>query len=94
MGRWISEYLQNPRAKIETRVSSNRTEIIFGMKRKKRNLVCFDCFSVCFMKSKKLVLYGCFEPVSKQPKQTFCFVKGLSGKTDYGSSFGCFENRN
>ncbi len=39
-----------------------------------RNTICFGCFSVWFVKSKKCFgLFRCFGPVSKQPKQTELF---------------------
>ncbi len=62
----------------ETRVSSKQTKIIFGSNRKtNRNKICFAFafVSVCFVKpiTKIFGLFWCFEPISKQPKQTELF---------------------
>jgi hypothetical protein len=40
-----------------------------------RNKICFPFVSVCFVKPKKAIfgLFRCFEPISKQPKQTELF---------------------
>ena len=47
-----------------SRVSSKQTKIIFGSNRNKPKQ---DLFRVCFG------LFRCFEPISKQPKQTDLF---------------------
>ncbi len=40
-----------------------------------RNKICFGCVSVCFVKPRTTIfcLFRCFEPISKQPKQTELF---------------------
>jgi hypothetical protein len=50
-------------------VSSKQTKINFGSNRNKPKQ---DLFRVCFVKPKrkKFGLFWCFEPISKQPKQT------------------------
>jgi hypothetical protein len=56
-----------------TRVSSKQTKIIFGSNRNKPKQ---DLFRVCFVKptkTKSFGLFRCFEPLSKQPKQTELF---------------------
>ncbi len=44
-----------------------------------RNSICFGCFLVCFLETKKFVfgLFWYFGPVSKQPKQTELMVWGI-----------------
>ena len=53
-------------------VSSKQTKINFGSNRNKPKQ---DLFRVCFVKPKKKIfgLFQCFEPLSKQPKQTELF---------------------
>jgi hypothetical protein len=56
-------------------VSSKQTKIIFGSNRNKPKQ---DLFRVCFglfreTKKKNFGLFRCFEPISKQPKQTDLF---------------------
>jgi hypothetical protein len=55
-----------------TRVSSKQTKINFGSN---RNKISFAFVSVCFVKpkNKNFGLFRCFEPISKQPKQTELF---------------------
>jgi hypothetical protein len=52
----------------EIKIFSVRTET-------NRNKICFGCVSVCFVKPKTKIfgLFRCFEPISKQPKQTELF---------------------
>ncbi len=52
----------------EKKIFSVRTET-------NRNKICFAFVSVCFVKPKKnfFRLFWCFEPISKQPKQTELF---------------------
>jgi hypothetical protein len=52
----------------EKKIFSVRTET-------NRNKICFGCVSVCFVKPKTKIfgLFRCFEPISKQPKQTELF---------------------
>ncbi len=62
----IQDYLgcpRNEKKKISVRTETNR------------NKICFAFVSVCFMKPKKKIfgLFRCFEPISKQPKQTELF---------------------
>jgi hypothetical protein len=57
------------------RVTSKQTKIIFGSNRNKLKQ---DLFRVCFglfreTKKKNFGLFRCFEPISKQPKQTDLF---------------------
>ncbi len=54
------------------RVSSKWKKNIFGSN---RNKICFAFVSVCFVKPPKKIfgLFRCFEPISKQPKQTELF---------------------
>jgi hypothetical protein len=54
------------------RVSSKQTKINFETN---RNKICFAFVSVCFVKpkTKNFDLFRCFEPISKQPKQTYLF---------------------
>ncbi len=50
----------------------NEKKLFFGSN---RNKICFACVSVCFVKPEKKIfgLFRCFEPISKQPKQTELF---------------------
>jgi hypothetical protein len=54
-----------------TTVSSKQSNNIFGLNRNKPKLICFGC-SVK-PKTKHFGLFRCFEPISKQPKQTELF---------------------
>jgi hypothetical protein len=61
--------------KDPSRVSSKQTKINFGSNRNKPKQ---DLFRVCFClfretKNNKFWLFRCFEPISKQPKQTELF---------------------
>ncbi len=60
---------------ISYRVSSKWKKNNFGSNRNKQNKICFAFVSVCFVKPKKIFfgLFRCFEPISKQPKQTELF---------------------
>ncbi len=55
------------------------TQGVLETKQKKfgqnRNKICFGCVSACFVlpKTKNFGLFRCFEPISKQPKQTELF---------------------
>jgi hypothetical protein len=57
---------------VEARVSSKQTKINFCSN---RNTPKQDLFRVCFVKPKikNFGLFRCFEPISKQPKQTELF---------------------
>ncbi len=61
---------------LQSRVSSKQTKIIFGLNRNKPKQdlfrVCFGLF--CETKNKSFGLFRCFEPISKQPKQTELFL--------------------
>ncbi len=59
----------------KTRVSSKRTKKISVRTETNRNKICFGCVSVCFVKAKtkNSGLFRCFEPTSKQNKQTELF---------------------
>ncbi len=61
----------------EIRVSSKQTKIIFGSNRNKPKQDLFAFVSVCFVKpiTKSFGLFRCFEPISKQLKQTELFHK-------------------
>jgi hypothetical protein len=60
---------------VTPRVSLKQTKINFGLNRNKPKQ---DLFRVCFglfreTKNKNFGLFRCFEPISKQPKQTKLF---------------------
>jgi hypothetical protein len=64
-----------------------------------RNKICFAFVSVCFVKQKKIFfgLFRCFEPVSKQPKQTELFrneprQSGIFWKLPKYALFQSFQN--
>jgi hypothetical protein len=70
-------------------VSSKQTKIIFGPNRNKPKQ---DLFRVCFglfreTKKKNFGLFRCFEPISKQPKQTDLF-RNKPKQTETTLNFG------
>ncbi len=64
---------------VASRVSSKQTKINFVRTETNRNKICFAFVSVCFVKPKTKIfgLFRCFEPISKQPKQTGLFRNKL-----------------
>ena len=57
------------------RVSSKWKKNVSVRTETNRNKICFAFVSVCFVKPKQIFfgLFRCFEPISKQPKQTELF---------------------
>jgi hypothetical protein len=47
-------------------------KIVSNQNKPGRHKICFGCVSVCFVKqkTKNFFLFRCFEPISKEPKQT------------------------